>query len=82
MAELAIDGESRSLTALGLGLDWRSRDTVLSADAGWQNDQLNGARPSVTPAANFIPAVPDNQSQLRPALDLFGCQKPVCDGAR
>lgn len=57
----AIDGEDRSLTALGLGLDWRSRDVRVSADLGYQKDKLKAARPSVTPTT-FIPAVPDNKT--------------------
>ena len=60
--DTAIDGESRGMTAVGLGLDWRSRDVRLSADLGYQNDQLKAARPSVTPGADFIPAVPDNKT--------------------
>jgi len=60
--DTAIDGESRGLTTLGLGLDWRSRDVRVSADIGYQDDKLKAARPSVTPGANFIPAVPDNKT--------------------
>lgn len=59
--DTAVDNEGRKLTALGVGLDWRSRNVRLSADVGYQNDKLQGARPSVTPAATFIPAVPDNK---------------------
>ena len=59
--DTAVDGENRRLTALGLGLDWRSRNVRLSADVGYQNDKLKGARPSVTPGADFIPRVPDNK---------------------
>lgn len=59
--DTAIDGESRKLSALGLGLDWRSRNVRVSADVGYQNDKLNAPRPSVTPGS-FIPAVPDNKT--------------------
>ena len=59
--DTAIDGESRGMTALGLGLDWRSRDVCVSADVGYQNDKLKAARPSVTPTS-FIPVVPDNKT--------------------
>ena len=52
---------NRSLTALGLGLDWRSRNVRLSGDVGYQRNSYNGGRPSVTPG-NFIPAVPDNKT--------------------
>jgi iron complex outermembrane receptor protein len=58
----AIDGEGRELSALGLGLDWHSRDVRLSADLGYQNNRLKDGRPSVTPAADFIPRVPDNKT--------------------
>ncbi|WP_417284355.1 TonB-dependent receptor [Comamonas sp.] len=56
-----IKGEDRSLTAIGLGLDWRSRDVRLSADLGYQRNSYRGGRPSVTPS-DFIPAVPDNKT--------------------
>ncbi|MBI1626081.1 TonB-dependent receptor [Comamonas suwonensis] len=56
-----IKDEDRSLTALGVGLDWRSRDVRLSADVGYQRNSYRGGRPSVTPS-DFIPAVPDNKT--------------------
>ncbi|GGH49594.1 TonB-dependent receptor [Comamonas phosphati] len=56
-----VKGEDRTLTALGLGLDWRSRDVRLSADAGYQRNSYRAGRPSVTPSG-FIPAVPDNKT--------------------
>ena len=59
--DTAIDDEGRKLTAIGVGLDWRNRNVRLSADVGYQNDKLEGARPSVTPSADFIPRVPDNK---------------------
>lgn len=59
--ETAVEGESRALTALGLGLDWRSRDVRLSAHVGYQNDKLKAPRPSVKPNG-FIPVVPDGST--------------------
>jgi iron complex outermembrane receptor protein len=56
-----VNGEDRALTAVGLGLDWRSRDVRLSGDIGYQRNSYNGGRPSVTPGS-FIPAVPDNKT--------------------
>jgi len=56
-----VDGEDRSLTGLGVGLDWRSRNVRLSGDVGYQRNSYNGGRPSVTPGS-FIPAVPDNKT--------------------
>src|SRR5690606_23707000 len=46
----------------GLGLDWRSRSVRVSADLGYQDNRLEGGRPAVTPAATFIPVVPDNKT--------------------
>ncbi|GAA4339954.1 TonB-dependent receptor [Pigmentiphaga soli] len=75
--DTGIDGESRELTALGLGLDWRSSNVRLSADLGFQDNQYEGGRPSVTPAG-FIPAVPGNKvNYAQPwtyskERDLFG----------
>ncbi len=80
----AIDGEDRSLTALGLGLDWRSRDVRVSADVGYQKDKLKAARPSVTPTT-FIPAVPDNKTNYAQpwtysnAEDLFATARAEWD---
>lgn len=59
--DTAIDGESRGMTAVGLGLDWRSRDVRVSADLGYQKDKLKAPRPSITPTT-FIPDVPDNKT--------------------
>jgi len=59
--DTAIDGESRGMTAVGLGLDWRSRDVRVSADIGYQKDKLKAPRPSITPTT-FIPDVPDNKA--------------------
>ncbi len=59
--DTAIDGESRELTAIGVGLDWRSRNVRLSGDIGYQDNRLEGGRPSVTPDA-WIPRVPDNKT--------------------
>ena len=55
-----IKSEDRALSALALGLDWRSRDVRLSADVGYQRNHYEGGRPSVTPT-DFIPAVPGNK---------------------
>ena len=60
-----IDDESSKLSALAVGLDWRSRNVRLSADVGYQNYKLSGGRPSVTPAANLpIPEAPDAKSNF------------------
>lgn len=83
--DTAIDDESRSLSALGLGLDWRSRDVRLSADLGYQDHRYDGGRPAVTPAATFIPKVPDNKTNYGQSWtysnekDLFGTVRAEWD---
>lgn len=75
--DTAIDSESRELTMFSLGVDWRSRDVRLSADLGYQDNELQAGRPSVTPGT-FIPAVPDaRRNYAQPwsyssEKDLFG----------
>lgn len=85
--ETAVRGEQRELTALSLGLDWRSRDVRLSADLGYQDNALQAGRPNVTPST-FIPAVPDargNYAQpwsYSSEKDLFGTVRAEWDIAR
>jgi iron complex outermembrane receptor protein len=60
-----IDDEKRDLTAVGVGLDWRSRDVRVSADIGYQDFTLNSPRPNVTPATGLpIPSAPDAQKNF------------------
>lgn len=59
--DTAIDHEQRELGLLGVGLDWRSRSVRVSADIGYQDQQLRGTRPSVTPGS-YIPSAPDADS--------------------
>ena len=50
---------------VSLGLDWRSADTRLSADVGWQENKLKRARPNVSFAPGLkdhVPAPPDASS--------------------
>ena len=55
-----IDNEKVDLTAVGIGLDWRSSKARISTDIGYQDYKLTGGRPSVTPAADLpIPTAPD-----------------------
>lgn len=56
--DTAVDHEERELGLLGVGLDWRSRDLRVSADIGYQDQQLRGARPNVTPG-DYIPRAPE-----------------------
>jgi iron complex outermembrane receptor protein len=82
--ETSIDNEKRELTALSLGVDWRSRDIRLSADLGYQDNELQRGRPSVTPGTT-IPAVPDargNYAQpwsYSSEKDLFGTVRAEWD---
>lgn len=85
--DTAIDDESRELTALGIGVDWRGRKVRLSADLGYQDNRLDGGRPAVTPAATFIPEVPDNKNNYGQSWtysnekDLFGTVRAEWDFA-
>jgi iron complex outermembrane receptor protein len=58
-----IDDERMRTSVLSLGLDWRSADTRLSADIGWQNNRLKRARPNVTlRGVTTVPDAPDASS--------------------
>ena len=59
----AIDGESRQLSLLALGLDWRGSSVRLSADIGYQDHQQDAPRPSVTPLG-AIPKAPDAETNF------------------
>ena len=41
--DTAIDDEHSRTSLVSLGLDWRSADTRLSADVGWQENKLKRA---------------------------------------
>ena len=59
----AVDDEKARTSVVALGLDWRSRDLRLSADLGWQDNQLTRTRPSVTVnGLTALPALPDNKA--------------------
>ncbi len=59
----AIDDESRDLTVLSAGLDYRGEGWRVSADLGYQDHELRGARPSVNVAPGLaIPAAPQADS--------------------
>lgn len=83
--DTAVDREQRDLSLLALGLDWRSRDVRVSADLGHQRHALRDGRPSVTPAASFIPAVPDGKTNYGQAWtrsvesDTFGTVRAEFD---
>ncbi len=55
----AIDDESAKLGLAALGLDYRGDQYRLSADLGWQDNQLEETRPSVTLAGvSRVPSAP------------------------
>ncbi|WP_438860393.1 TonB-dependent receptor, partial [Achromobacter spanius] len=57
--DTGIDDEHSRTSLVSLGLDWRSADTRLSADIGWQENKLKRARPNVTPLIGTVTTVPD-----------------------
>ncbi|EGF32277.1 Ferrichrome-iron receptor [Oxalobacteraceae bacterium IMCC9480] len=58
--DTAVDREQRSLSVLSVGLDYRTTNVRLSADAGFQEHKLTAPRPSVTLAGGIaLPPAPD-----------------------
>lgn len=61
--EASVEGESRELTAVGLGLDRRGERARFSADIGYQDHRIDAPRPTVTPFA-ALPTPPDADSNF------------------
>ncbi|WP_296170062.1 TonB-dependent siderophore receptor [uncultured Brevundimonas sp.] len=61
--EAGIEGESRELTAVGLGLDRRGERARFSADIGYQDHRIDAPRPTVTPLG-AVPAPPAADSNF------------------
>jgi iron complex outermembrane receptor protein len=61
--EAGIEGESRELTAVGLGLDRRGARARFSADIGYQDHRIDAPRPTVTPLGN-VPTPPGADSNF------------------
>lgn len=87
--DTAIDRESRELSVLSLGADYRGDGFRLSADIGHQDHKLRGARPSVTAAGGIaLPAAPDASSNFSQKWttsnerDTFGTLRGEIDLAR
>ncbi|MQA37113.1 TonB-dependent receptor [Rugamonas aquatica] len=58
--DTGIDREHRELNVASVGVDFQARDFRLSADVGYQEHKLKGARPSVTVNTDIaLPAAPD-----------------------
>jgi iron complex outermembrane receptor protein len=63
--DTAVDRESRELNLFSVGLDYRGDNYRLSADVGFQEHQLDNARPSVTVGAGLaVPSAPDADSNF------------------
>jgi len=61
--DTGVDREHRELTVASVGADFEARDFRLSADVGYQDHKLTGARPSVTVNGGIpLPAAPDADS--------------------
>jgi len=56
----AVADEDRDLSLFSLGLDYRQSDLRVSADFGYQNNQFDQPRPSVTPTfgSTTLPSAP------------------------
>jgi iron complex outermembrane receptor protein len=81
-----IDGERQSLDVAALGLDWRSRGVRLSADLGFQDNQLGAPRPSVSPGTGIaLPVPPDARRNFAQpwtysnGRDVFGTVRAEVD---
>lgn len=61
----AIDDEETQLGLFSVGLDWRGDRARLSADIGWQDNQMDETRTNVTLSGadiSGIPSAPDSDS--------------------
>lgn len=85
----AVDREQRELSLLSVGVDYRGKGYRLSADVGYQDHQLDNARPSVTVGAGLpVPAAPGSSSNWAQPWthsnerDTFGTLRGEIDLAR
>jgi iron complex outermembrane receptor protein len=81
-----VDNEKQALSALSVGLDWRSRNVRLSGDVGYQTNDLTAPRPSVTPGTGLaIPDAPDAKVNFAQpwtysnSRDIFGTVRGEVD---
>lgn len=59
----AIDGEESQLGLFSVGLDWRGDRARVSADIGWQNNELDETRTNVSlVGVDRVPSAPDSDS--------------------
>jgi iron complex outermembrane receptor protein len=87
--DTGVDREHRELTVASVGVDFQARDFRLSADVGYQDHKLKGARPSVTVSTGIaLPAAPDASSNWSQKWthsnerDTFGTLRGEADLAR
>jgi len=87
--ETSVDNEKAKLGLLSVGLDWHSQVARLSADLGYQDNQLNQTRPSVfLGAVTFAPSAPDAKTNFAQPWtysnerDLFGTLRGEYDIAQ
>ena len=85
----AVDDESAKLGLVSLGADWRGESARLSADIGWQDNQLDETRTNVS--VNGLTRVPDAPDSKRnfaqpwaysDERDLFGTLRGEYDFTR
>lgn len=63
--DTGVDGETRALQLLTLGTDFRSNDLRISADLGYQDQQLDASPPSVTIDSGLpVPAAPKSDDNI------------------
>ncbi|WP_028357262.1 TonB-dependent receptor [Brackiella oedipodis] len=59
----SVEDEKRHVDLVNLGIDWRGERVRLSADFGWQKDNLDAPRPNVDIAAlSDIPDAPNGKT--------------------
>lgn len=56
--DVSINDEFRRTAVLGAAFDWRTDNSRLTIDLGYQKVEVNGLRPKVTIGTTVIPAVP------------------------
>lgn len=58
--DTSVDNEGTKLGLLSVGFDWHGSNARVSADLGYQDNQLNQTRPNVSlGSATFVPRAPD-----------------------
>jgi iron complex outermembrane recepter protein len=81
-----VDDEKQTLSALSVGLDWRNSRVRVSGDLGYQTNDLDAPRPSVTPGVGLpILDAPDAKANFAQpwtfsnSKDVFGTVRAEVD---